>query len=54
MINRLSVVINLQCICYSVYGSKPEITAAARSRARTALYRSDTAIVDLNTLGTYL
>ena len=40
----VSVVINLQCICYSVYDSKPEITAAARSRVRTALYRSYTAI----------
>ena len=37
----VSVVINLQCICYSVCGSKPEITAAARSRARRVQLKCD-------------
>jgi hypothetical protein len=44
----VSVVINLQRVCYSVHGSKSEIIVAARSGARTALYRSDTAIVHVD------
>ena len=38
----VTVVINLQCICYSAYGSNTAIDAAARSGKHTGFNRSDT------------